>query len=419
MDYFLITDEERIYLRELAKKQLEYSMLPIMKEREKLWYQHNDLKVNHPMIHFEMYTFQNDILPELKCISDAARDIEFFINRIIINHELIGDDKIVPDYFPISWRRNFVLFGLDIERRHAVDSQGRNLGFHTMYPISDLNKDIHMLGQTTYSVDRDATLKWKAFVEDIIGDILPVRITMGSLGASLSQNIVNLMGMETMLYTLIDYPDMFHDVMKRMTNDYIDHMRWLENENLLVLNNGNDGVAQGTFGFTDELPGADYTGDRVKTNNTWGYMDSQETVSISPEMFGEFFAPYYSKIAENFGLLNYACCEPVHTIWEKYVSKFHGLRKVSISPWCDEEYMGNMLRGSNVIFHRKPSPNYVGVGKEFDEAGFAEHILKTINCAKGCRLEFSFRDVYTLNGDISKPRRAVKIVRDLIEKHWE
>ena len=35
---FYVTSEDRVILRELSKKQLEYSQLPVMKERAKLWY---------------------------------------------------------------------------------------------------------------------------------------------------------------------------------------------------------------------------------------------------------------------------------------------------------------------------------------------------------------------------------------------
>ena len=39
-----VTQKERDYLRELAKKYIEYSKLPVMKERKELWYNHNSLK---------------------------------------------------------------------------------------------------------------------------------------------------------------------------------------------------------------------------------------------------------------------------------------------------------------------------------------------------------------------------------------
>ena len=105
--------------------------------------------------------------------------------------------------------------------------------------------------------------------------------------------------------------------------------------------------------------------------------------------------------------------------WKDSLSKLKNLRKISISPWCDEEYMADQLRGSGVIYHRKPSPLYIGgTDYELDEEGFREHIRATMRAAKGCRLEITFRDTYTLNGNLGKPRRAVEIVREEIENTW-
>lgn len=414
-----VTEEERKFLRELAKKQLEYSMLPIMKEREARWYEHNDLKGEVPMIHFETWTCQNDLLPKSKCSSEAAKIIEYSLNTEILNHERIGDDRVVKPWFSIGWDIKFSLFDIEVKQEHSKDSEGRDLGHQFMHPIKDLPEALKVLKKSSYSFDREKTLKWKSFVEDIFGDILPVKIGNGSPGIGLSQNIVHLMGMETMIYSLVDYPDEFHEIMRRMTKDYIEHLRWMEAENLLSLNNGNDGLGQGSFGFTRDLPGKSFNSSMgITSANLWGYTDSQETVSISPAMFDEFFFPYYHEVAKQFGLLSYGCCEPVHSFWEKSLSKLSNLRKISISPWCDEEYMGQILRGSSTIYHRKPSPNFVGVGKELDEEAYRKHILKTIDCAKGCKLEFSFRDVYVLNGNPDKPRKAVQIVRELLEENW-
>jgi hypothetical protein len=136
-------------------------------------------------------------------------------------------------------------------------------------------------------------------------------------------------------------------------------------------------------------------------------------------MYEEFVFPSYSEIARRFGLVYYGCCEPVHGIWERCVSKLPGLRKVSISPWCDEEFMGNALRGSGVIYSRKPSPTFIGVGKVFDEEGFSRHMTRTVSAARGCTLEVIMRDVYTLTGDLSKPARAVTILRGVIDRVWK
>jgi hypothetical protein len=76
--------------------------------------------------------------------------------------------------------------------------------------------------------------------------------------------------------------------------------------------------------------------------------------------------------------------------------------------------MGDALRGSNVIYSRKPFPNYIGVG-DFDPQAYAAHIAETLDAARGCELEIIYRDIYALNGDRTKPGRA----RALIEERWK
>ena len=81
--------------------------------------------------------------------------------------------------------------------------------------------------------------------------------------------------------------------------------------------------------------------------------------------------------------------------------------------------MGGRLRGSNVIYHRKPSPNFLGVNAVLDEEAVREHIRKSLHAARGCRMEITQRDVYTINHDIGKARRYVEIIRQEIENHWK
>ena len=414
-----ITSTEKAVLRDLARRQQEYAMLPIMREREARWYRHNDLLGDFPMISFETWTCEDELLEPLQCRSEAAQLIELQIKREILNHEAVDDDRVVSPHFTVPWTLSMIPFNLKVESEHALDDKGHDVAYRFLHPIRDLRADLHELQGSVYSVDRQGTLAWKALVEDILGDILPVRMGMRSLVCCLSQYVVHLMGMETMMVSMMDYPEEVHALMKRLSQDYIAYFKWLEKEGLLFANNGNDWLCQGSFGFTRDLPCPGLTGRPIATHDVWGYMDSQESVGMSPDMFDEFFFPYYREVASLFGLLSYGCCEPVHTCWEKSLCRLPNLRKVSISPWCDEAKMGEALRGSRTIYHRKPSPNFIGVGRNLDEEAFTRHICHTLECARGCRLEFSFRDIYTLEGNRDKPRRAVQLIRELIERHWK
>jgi hypothetical protein len=416
-----ITPAERAYLRELAKKQAEYASLPIMAERTALWYRHNALQGERPLVVMEMGTFERDMLPTPQCASPAAVEIERSLRRPIISHEEIDDDKVVPNYFAIPWRIHLDEFGIEIATDRAEDAQGRAVAYHWQHPIKTLKADFGKLKPATFQVDRAETRAWKTFAEEILGDILPVVIKNTSLAwhAALCAKVVRLMSLEQMMYAMIDEPDELHALMGYLRDNFLAYAKWQEREGLLTLNNGNDYAGAGSYGFSDELPTAAYreTG-QVTTRDLWLNINSQETVSISPRMYGRFVHPYYRDIAAEFGLTYYGCCEPVHDIWTNYVSKLPHLRKVSVSAWCNEEFMGEALRGSNVIYSRKPSPNFVGVGTTFDADGFRAHIAKTLKAAAGCHAEIIFRDIYTVTGDRTKPGQAVKITRELIEALW-
>src|SRR5690606_25305066 len=118
--------------------------------------------------------------------------------------------------------------------------------------------------------------------------------------------IVHLMGLEAMMIAMIDEPDAMHALFAYLRDNILAFVRWQEREGLLTLNNGNDYAGAGSYGFTHELPTENYyrTG-QVAPADLWLNINSQETVSISPRMYGRFVLPYYCEIAEPFGLTYY------------------------------------------------------------------------------------------------------------------
>jgi len=78
--------------------------------------------------------------------------------------------------------------------------------------------------------------------------------------------------------------------------------------------------------------------------------------------------------------------------------------------------MGEVLRGTEIVFSRKPDPNFLSVDVHLDEDAWAAHIRETIQAARGVLVEFIIRDVYTLHGNIENARRAVSIARQEISQ---
>ena len=411
---FMITAADREILRALAQRQLEAHHSPKNQERMALWKRHNACQGERPIIHIEMDTFEQEIIPPLlRCEGETARQLETALYRNFLNLTLLDDDWVVPDYFPVVWRTWFHPLGHEITRTFA-GGDSHSLGHQFNYVITDLEEDWEQVQPSRFGVDRAATQAYFDAAQEAFGDILPPKFTMGCLYSVPTQDVVHLMGMENMCFAMYDYPELFHQMMDKLTDDYLAYFKFMKDEGILHTTTGFEMVGQGTLSFTDELPA-----DEAKGNgDVWGFMDSQETVSISPDMYGEFIFPYYRKVASTYGLLSYGCCEPVNPVWD-YVKQLGNLRKVSCSPWCDEAFMAEQLRGTKTIFHRKPSPNFLGVGETLDEEGFRQHIRHTLTTAAGCHLEITQRDVYTINNDIAKAQRYVAIIREEIENHWK
>lgn len=411
----MISAKDRQILREVAGQQMELASTPQMQALEKAWIAHNDGTPGKPLLVIEWGTFAGEVIPPLlRCEGEEARRVEWSLYGNFVGHMLFGDDSFVTPYMPVYNATWFKPFDIDIE----VDrpDSGESIGHHFKEIVTDLEDDFDKLGRSTFGVDRAATQAKLDLYEDLFGDILPVRLTGSPLYAVPTQNIVHIMSMETMLFSLYDYPELFHNMMDRLADDYLAYFRFLEQERLILPTIANEPVGNGTFAFTTELPGPDTLAQRPLTSaDVWGFLDSQETTGMSPDMYHEFIFPYYKRIADVYGKLSYGCCEAVDPIWPQSLSQLSTLRKVSISPWCNEDFMGEALAGTKIIYHRKPSPNFLGVDRVLDEDAFTAHIRKTLKAAKGCTIEFTQRDVYTVHGDMDKVRAYVRIVRSLTE----
>ncbi len=407
-----MTQKELQRIRDLAKEQAEIAAKPEMEMLRKEWTALNDCVSERPMVTVELGTFADDLLPQImECESEEARKLEWMLLSNIVNHKYFEDDTFVRDHIPVTYGGGVTPFGIDVKVERTS-----GLGHHFISQIGDLEEDFHKLNPSMIELEPKAeTEKRRDALNEIFGDILPAKITGQSLYVVPTQNIVHIMSMEDMYVAMYDAPELFKKMMDMLADDYCRYFDLLEQENRLLPTVDSVHLGQGTYCFNSVLPNENIT----KTTQVWGYMDSQETSGISPDMFAEFIFPFYKKVFERYGLLSYGCCEAVDPIWDKCLSGVKNLGRVSISPWCNEEFMGEQLRGRKTVYHRKPSPNFLGVGTQLDEEALRQHIRRTLLAAKGCTLEFTQRDVYNVSGSFEKVRRYVEIIREECAKYWQ
>ena len=405
-----ISQKDRAILRDLAKRHAELAASPRNQKLYQDWVTYgNTAGPSRPMIRIEINTFEHEILPDMmKCEGEEARAIERNLLRPIANFTLFEDDTLIPRQYNVRQRLSIVPFGLPVRRQETG-----SLGHHFIPYLHDLEEDEHLLGPSTFHYDVEGTRQDEATANEIFGDILPARITNGCAYSCITQDIVHIMNMDDMYIAMMDDEERFHKMMRQLTDDYLAMFTMMAEGGHYRSAARDQMLNQGSYCFTNELPDGK---ENAALKDMWIFMDSQETAGISPAMYKELVWPYYKELMSCFGLASYGCCEASHPIWDSCLSELKNLRKVSISPWCDEEFMGERLRGTGVTFLRKPPATILGMDTpNLDEEATLNCFRKTAQAAKGCKLEIAQRDVYMVGHSPEKVRRFVELARKGLE----
>lgn len=407
----MMTNKERERLRYLAATQLEISNSEKNIERTKLWYAHNSCQGVRPMIHLEIDNFTQEVLlPQMQCQDPMARRIEERLLHNFYNMQVLDDDKVVAPYFGVWWDMDLKPWGFEVQRDMAADG---GIGQHFREQVEELDEEIDKFKPSEFHLKIDETNEYFKAAQDAFGDILPIKHVGKSLTCWLTQDLVHIMGMQNMCIAMAECPDEIIKVLGMLADDYLKFFRKWEESGLLYATAGYEECNQGSICLTHELPSEG----NVKLDQVWLHMDSQETINVSQQMFESLVWDAYKKVADQFGMISFGCCDPLERLWP-CLSQLKNLRKASISPWTNEEYMGEVLAGTKIIYQRKPSPNYLGVPEILDEEAWRKHINETLHHARNCTLELTIRDVYTIHNNVDKAKRCVEIMKECIADNW-
>ncbi len=411
-----MNDKDRLHLRQLAGTYAGYAHSDVMAQRRKKWNLHNGLREHTFPFHIEDNgTYLRDLTPALQCEDPACRGLESQLLYALISFERINDDRIIPDRFVVDWATDVSNFCDDLQFTRADDGHGGNWGYETNKPIKDIDADFGKLKKRTQTLNRPLTEQNAELAAEVFKGLLPV--VVGRCGSFYSDGItgkaVHLMGMQELYLQMAMNPEAVHRLLTFLAEDNMALGRWDEEQQLLTLNNdGNQGYCSGSSQFSDEIPGRTIKpGEPIRSTDRYGYLEAQEAAGLSPDMFAEFLMPHFRKSAAKFKLMKFGCCEPVHGFMP-HLRELNGLRKVSVTPWCDLEKLAANCP-ANVIWSRKPVPLKL-CGTTFDAAVFRAHLQETLDIGAGHFIEFVFRDTNRLTGQMEgRVAEACRIVREL------
>ena len=408
-----MTTKDSTRLRALACRYAEYACSETMAERREKWRVHNRLQEETFPFHIEDNgSYFRDLTPPLECDDGGCRALEGRLLHSLVAYEKIDDDRIIPDRFVVDWCTPMTGFCDELKITRAEDGHGGALGYETNKPIRDIDADFGKLKKRTITLDREQTEKQLGLAGKVFAGLLPVEVGRPSslYSNGITNKAVHLMGMQALYLQMASNPDAVHRLLTSLAEDNLALGQWEEDQGLLTLNHdGNQGYCSGSSHFSDETNVQ--TGDRVLSTDCYGYLESQESAGISPGMFAEFLMPHFTRFADKFKLLKFGCCEPVHQLMP-VLQRLHGLRKVSVTPWCDLEKLAETCR-EDVIWCRKPVPLKL-CGDPFDLDELRAHLQETLDIGKDYFIEFVFRDTNLLSGDmVGRVAQTCAMVRNL------
>lgn len=408
--------ECRSHLRRLAGRYAEYALGNVMARRREKWRRHNGLQERTFPFHIEDNgTYLQDLCPALRCEDPVHQHLEARLLNAIVSYERINNDRIIPDRFVVDWVTAIGNYCNDLQLTHADDGHGGTFGYETNKPVKDIDGDFYKLKRRTLTLNRPLTDKHAELAADVFQGLLPV--VVGRCGSFYSDGItgkaVHLMGMQELYLQMAMNPEAVHRLLTFLAEDNMALGQLEEEQGLLTLNNdGNQGYCSGSSQFSDEIPGREIKqGEPILSTDRYGYLEAQEAVGISPDMFKEFLMPHFLKLSTKFKLMKFGCCEPVHNIMP-HLQRLRSLRKVSVTPWCDQKKLAGHC-DRNIIWSRKPVPLKL-CGTEFDPDDFRAHLRETLDIGAGYFIEFIFRDTNRLTGEMeARVADACQIVREV------
>jgi hypothetical protein len=392
--------QDRTILRELAARLAEIAALPVQEEKRRLWRLLNGKKPERPMVTIDQVCWNEmNVDDELtpRCADPECRAAEEQMRRTLFQWKRFPVDMVVDPWFAVPKAVTNTGFGIDTDEETSVTDPTNSVVGHKFHNQFETDADLAKLKMPRISHDPKETARRMAKANDLFGDLFTVKVVGYDPYLSVWDPISTWMSVEGALYALVDRPEFMHKLVGRMTDGYLGMLDQLEEQGLLCQPQS---LIHCTGAFTDELPAPGYDPERPRTRDVWMFGLAQMFTTVSPAMFQEFEVDYASKICKRFGLVYYGCCDPLDRKM-KEVRRIPNVRKISMSPWVDQE-RGAAEIGRDYVFSRKPSPALLA------DSFTPEKIRKDLGatrkvCEKhGCPLELILKDISTVGHE---PRR--------------
>jgi len=403
--------QDKTIIRDLAKQVAEVAALPVQEEKRALWRRLNGLRPVRPMVMVDQVCWNEMNVGDeltLRCADDECRGYEDWLRKTLYQWRHFPVDMVVEPFVRVGKAIDNTGFGVQAKEEVAVGDPTNSVVGHHYSNQFTTDADLDRIRMPMISHNEKETARRLDVAHGLFDGLLEIFPQGADPYLSVWDPISGWMSVEEALYALVDRPEYMAELVRRLVAGYLSMLDQCEAQGLLCQRQS---LIHCTGAWTDDLPAAGFDPAKPRTRDLWMFGLAQMLSTVSPAMFDEFEIEPCRPIFERFGLVYYGCCDPLHLKMAQ-VRKIPNLRKVSMSPWVDEE-VGAAAIGRDFVYSRKPSPALLAWGR-FDADAVRQDLVTTRQACDrhGCPLEYILKDLSTVRYE---PQRLFEWARIAME----
>lgn len=405
-----ISPQDRTVLRDLARRVAQAAADDSQAVIRQRWQDVNGLRrPDRAPVWCRPVGCWKEIIPpeQFQCIGEQARALEEQFRRILFKADL-GDDEIIPAEYIVP----AVIavdppsrFGVEIGQ-HRPDSAD---GAWKYDPPLKSQADFDRLVMPSFRYDAETSQRNAEAFDDLLGDILPVRLALPvpyDSATFICNQLAYLRGLEQIMMDMIDAPELVHRLAGYLRDVRQAELDFWESTGLIEPNTNAPMLASDPLGPQNDGP---------KTlANCFCSGNSQEFDPVSPAMVEEFLLAYQKPIFERFALSCYGCCENL-TQKIDTVLKIPNLRIFVCSAWTD----------LNVLLEKLPAEKYCIMWRQKatdvvfpdDLATIAADLDTGCRALQGRSYQIVLRELQTLAGHPNRLQDWTRLAIEAAERY--
>ncbi|NCC48829.1 MAG: hypothetical protein EOM13_07215, partial [Clostridia bacterium] len=277
----MISQHDKQILRRLASEIAEIAALPVQEEKRMLWTQLNRLKMKRPMVEIVQVCWHE--MPEdelaLRCEDPMARLYEQTFRRVLYQWHHFPVDRVVDPFVRVPLAISNSGFGIETQETIALTDAANDVVSHAFVNQFERDEDLEKIRLSVIRHDAAESERRMDQAHELFDGLIEVRAQGMVPYLSVWDPISMWMGVENVLYALVDRPEFMLAMARRMVNGYMAMLDQLEEQGLLT---GPQSLIHCTGAFTDELPAKGFQPEKPRTKDIWMFGLAQMFSTVSP-----------------------------------------------------------------------------------------------------------------------------------------